>query len=247
MTEQLQEPISPNTEGRLAYGCLGALLIHPLLFAFAFVKGFTLGSGREMVMSATGGSGPTKYLIEGGLTAMGNLAIVYLMAGFIVIPLASLVGAFFGVLLRKRLGSKRRNSPKFSLKSGTAERIAFAQRFSWAFLAADVILSAYWITVVSLLVWIADSVLACFQASRVFPPKQSRLICSAIIGCLISQIGIEAFFLVSQEITLTPTISFLINADRMLQIARITAVIYVSIRVVRVLSEERQTNVSPPA
>lgn len=102
MHESSQPPASP-TGSRMMSGCLGAMLIHPLLFVLAFLKGFMIGSAQVKVMSATGGSGPTEFLLEGGLNAMGNLAVGYLFVGFIIIPIASLIGSVIAIGIRNQV------------------------------------------------------------------------------------------------------------------------------------------------
>lgn len=77
----------------------GAILIHPILFALAFLKGLLFGHREHIVMSPTSSSGPMGYGLEGAMNAVGELLVLYVMTALIAGVVISVAGAIIGMLI----------------------------------------------------------------------------------------------------------------------------------------------------
>ncbi len=74
-------------------GCAGGVLVHPLLLLLAFAKGAVFGHPQPQVMSATSGYGAVEHGLAGGMNAVEDIFIHYVMTLGIAPVLVSLAGA----------------------------------------------------------------------------------------------------------------------------------------------------------
>lgn len=89
---------------------LGAFLVHPIVFALAFAKGFLLGGGGGQIpMASTPTYGIVGYGFDGGMKSVGTLLVVYLFTLGIVPLMLSAVGGMIGYRFRHRLSLKERD------------------------------------------------------------------------------------------------------------------------------------------
>jgi len=90
---------------------LGAIFIHPVVFAIAWLKGVVLGASVPMAPTPT-----TRHGIDGGFAAIEELLFLYVVTLGLLPLVISLVGAGCGVVLARRLSS----APSGSFASTTA-------------------------------------------------------------------------------------------------------------------------------
>jgi len=86
-----EKPSYSKSSGCLA-GMIGAILIHPIVFIFAFLKGFVLGGGRLNIMSATGSARPASYGFRGGWESVQELLIIEIFTFGVPIVILSVIG-----------------------------------------------------------------------------------------------------------------------------------------------------------
>lgn len=80
-------------------GCIGAVLVHPILFLLGFAKGVLFGHPEPQVMSATSGYGSFENGLAGGVNAVEDIAIHYIMTLGIAVIIVSLAGAGLAFLM----------------------------------------------------------------------------------------------------------------------------------------------------
>ena len=90
----------------IASGCLGALLIYPLLYVFALLFGIVFGFREPRPMSPTVSHGPMERGIEGGFNSMVELLLVYVFTVGIAPLIILLAGVGIGVVLSRFVGTK---------------------------------------------------------------------------------------------------------------------------------------------
>ncbi len=97
----------PDDRGYAMLGAvLGALLVHPIAFVLAYVKGFVLGAGGGQVpMAATRTFGTVRYGLSGGEAGVGELLVLYVFSVGIVPLVLSVIGGAAGYRFGPRLAS----------------------------------------------------------------------------------------------------------------------------------------------
>lgn len=80
-------------------GCAGAVLVHPILFLLGFTKGVVFGYPQPQVMSATSPYGSVETGLAGGVNALEDILIHYVMTLGIAFVIVSLAGAVLAYLL----------------------------------------------------------------------------------------------------------------------------------------------------
>ncbi len=80
-------------------GCVGAVLVHPLLFVLAFLKGAIFGHAQPIVMGAASGHGDVKTGAAGGMNAVEEVFIGYVMTLGIAPIIVSVIGVGLGYLV----------------------------------------------------------------------------------------------------------------------------------------------------
>ena len=74
-------------------GCAGAVIVHPILFILGFAKGTLFGHPQPQPMSGTGGYGSVEHGMAGGINALADIFVHYVMTLGIAAIIISLGGA----------------------------------------------------------------------------------------------------------------------------------------------------------
>jgi hypothetical protein len=99
----MNSPTENIMKSAAGIGCAGAVLIHPVLLLLGFAKGALFGHPQPQVMSPTSAHGSVESGFAGGVNAVEDILVHYVMTLGIALVIVSLAGTGLALFLMRIL------------------------------------------------------------------------------------------------------------------------------------------------